>query len=254
MTTENRTAIVVGGAGGIGAAIGARLAADGLRVITADRDLDRARQVSGTLTGRGHTAVQIDILDEANVGAVLDSIEDSDAPAAVLVIASGGPIADPRSHANVLTLSKSDWERSLELNVTGIFLAVKKFAQLRAARPLEHARIAIIGSAVGQMAQGVTDIGYATSKAALLGFNRQAAFDLAKIGITVNVVAPGVVGTPAFMANTTPEMRSGAASGTLVGRLATPEEIATGIGYLVSRDAGYITGTVLDINGGIYMR
>lgn len=104
------------------------------------------------------------------------------------------------------------------------------------------------------MAQSVTDIGYATSKAALFGFNRQAAFDLAKIGMTVIVVAPGVVGTPAFMANTTPEMRAGAASGTLVGRLATPEEIAAGIGYLVSRDAGYITGTVLDINGGIYLR
>lgn len=253
MTTEHRTAIVLGGAGGIGAAICVRLANDGLKVVVADRELARAQQVAADLPGGGHSAVQLDMLSEADVEAVFDFIE-ATTPAAVLAIAAGGPVADPRAHANVLTLSKADWDMSLELNVTGIFLAVRKFAQLRSAKPLDQARIAIIGSATGQHAQGVTDIGYATSKAALFGFNRQAAFDLAKYGITVNVVAPGVVGTPMFMQNTTPEMRAGAAGGTLVGRLATPEEVAAGIGYLVSPEGAYLTGTVLDINGGLHMR
>lgn len=253
MTSDGRTAIVVGGAGGIGTAASVRLAALGLRVIVADRDVDRAREVVPTLDGSGHSAVQLDILDESNVSDVFDAIE-KDSPAAVLVVASGGPIADPRTRPTVASLSTSDWEQTLRLNVTGVFTVVRKFAQQRVAASLPDARIVLVGSAAGQTAQGVTDISYVTAKAALFGLNRQAAFDLAPSGITVNTVAPGVVGTPAFMANTTPEIRARAASETLLGRLAGPDEVAAAIGYLVSRDAGYITGSVVDVNGGINLR
>ena len=249
MVAEDRAAIVVGGAGGIGSAISRRLAAEGYSVTVADRDVVHAKEVAASFDGEGHRVTEIDILDQASVGAAFDAIE-ARGPAAVLVIASGGPLADLSKHPTVTTLSPADWRATIEYNLTGVFLVIQKFAQLRTASPLEHSRIVTISSTSGQIAQSVIDIAYASSKAGIFGLSRQAAHDLAGVGVTVNTIAAGVTGTPAFMQNTGPEVRAGAVAGTLFKRLATPEEIAAGVAYLSSRDAAYITGTILDINGG----
>lgn len=246
---EDRTAVVVGGAGGIGSAISARLAADGYRVYVAERNLDKARALAASLEGSGHGAVEMDVTDFSSVEHALDEVE-VQSPAAVLVISSGGPLADLSLRPTIATLDPTDWVRTVEVNLTGVFYVMHKFAQLRQAKPLEHGRIITIGSTSGQMAQDVIDIAYASSKAGLLGLSRQTAFDLADIGVTSNLIAAGVVGTPAFMQNTSEEVRAGAAAGTVVKRLATPEEMAAAAAYLASRDAGYVTGAVLDVNGG----
>jgi NAD(P)-dependent dehydrogenase (short-subunit alcohol dehydrogenase family) len=249
MVDEDRAAVVVGGAGGIGSAISRRLASEGYRVTIADRDLESGRAIVAELEGEGHSAVAVDILDETSIAAALDEAEAA-APIAVLVVAAGGPLADLSTRPTVATLSPADWRATLDFNLTGVFLVVQKFAQLRTARPVEHGRVVTISSTSGQIPQSVIDIAYASSKAALFGFSRQVAFDLAGIGVTSNTVAAGVVGTPAFMRNTSPEVRAGASAGTLAERLATPEEVAAGVSYLVSREGGYVTGTVIDINGG----
>lgn len=249
MVDEDRAAVVVGGAGGIGSAVSRRLASEGYRVTIADRDLGSARTVVESLSGTGHAVAAIDVLDESSVDEALDAIE-AEAPISVLVIVSGGPLADLSTRPTVATLSPSDWRATVDFNLTGVFLLMRKFAQLRLANPVEHGRIVTIGSTSGQVPQAVIDIAYASSKAAIFGLSRQAAFDLAGAGVTVNTIAAGVVGTPVFMQNTTPEIRAGASAGTLAGRLATPEEIAAGVSYLSSRDAAYVTGTILDINGG----
>jgi NAD(P)-dependent dehydrogenase (short-subunit alcohol dehydrogenase family) len=246
---EDRAAVVVGGAGGIGSAISRRLAAEGYRVTIADRDLVNAEKVAVSLEGEGHSAVGINILDESSVNEAFNAIEARD-PAAVLAIASGGPLADLSKRPTVATLAATEWRATVELNLTGVFLVTQKFAQLRLARPLEHGRIVTIGSTSGQTAQTVIDIAYASSKAGIFALSRQAAFDLAGVGVTVNTIAAGVVGTPAFMQNTSPAVRAGAAADSFLKRLATPEEIAAGVSYLASRDAAYVTGTILDINGG----
>lgn len=249
---EDRAAVVVGGAGGIGSAISQRLALEGYRVTIADRDFDSAQQLAAALPGPGHSAVAIDVLDESSIDAAFESIESRD-PAAVLIISSGGPLTDLSKRPTIATLSPSDWRSTVEFNLTGVFLVIQKFAQLRTAKPLDQGRIVTISSTSGQTAQSVIDIAYSTSKAGVFGLSRQAAYDLAGVGITVNTIASGVVGTPAFMKNTSPEARAGAAAATLVNRLATPEEIAAGVSYLSSRDAAYVTGTILDINGGNYL-
>lgn len=251
----NRRAIVVGGAGGIGGAICRRLASEGYPVVVADFNLERAQEVLSSLdkTGEAHEARHIDTANEDSVAAAFDAVE-ADNPAGILVIASGGPVVDLSQRVNVATMSMADWKRSIDFNLTGVFCCVQKFVQLRLARPLEQSRIIIIGSSAGMGAGGGTDIGYVTSKAGVLGFTRQAAFELAPHKITVNVVSPGPVGTPAFMHNTPEEIRTGMYALIPLKRLGAPEEVAASVAYLASAEAAYVTGASLDINGGSLMR
>lgn len=250
---ESRRAIIVGGAGGIGSAICRRLSSEGCRVVVADFNFERAQEVVGSLEGEGHEASHLDITSEQSVGAAFDAIEAS-SPASILVIASGGPVVHLARGINVATMTIADWKRTIDLNLTGVFTCVTKFAQLRLVNPLDQSRIVIIGSAAGLTAGGGTDIGYVSSKAAIFGFVRQSAFDLASANITVNVVAPGPVETPEFLRNTNEQIRAGISSVIPLKRLATPEEVGAGVAYLVSTEASYITGASLDISGGLLMR
>lgn len=250
---ENRRAIVVGGAGGIGGAVCRRLASDGYRVVVADFSLERARETLASLKGEGHEASHIDVTSEESVGAAFAAIEAS-SPASILVVASGGPVVHLARGVNVATLTMSDWKRTIDLNLTGVFACVTKFAQLRSANPLDQSRIVIIGSAAGLSAGAGTDIAYVSSKAAVFGFVRQAAYEMAGANITVNVVAPGPVETAEFIRNTNEQIRAGVASVVPLKRLATPEEVGGSVAYLVSPEASYITGASIDINGGVHMR
>lgn len=250
--TEDRRAIVVGGAGGIGSDVCRKLASQSYRVVVADFNVEGAQQVLAGLHGRGHHVVRLDVTDADSVHAAFDIVEAS-GPASVLIIASGGPVVHLGQRIHVATIRKEDWDRTVTLNLTGVFCCVQKFARLRLAAPLEHSRIIIIGSAAGEVAGNGTDIAYSASKAALLGLTRQAAFDLAPAGITVNNVAPGPVSTPEFFRNTNDQIRSDIASLTALKRLATPEEVSAGVAYIASRQAACITGATLAINGGVHM-
>lgn len=251
--TEIRRAIIVGGAGGIGSAICRRLAAEGYRVVVADFNLERAREVSSSLDGEGHAVAQLDVTREETVSAAFDEIEAS-GPASILVVASGGPVVHLGQGINIATMAMTDWKKTVDFNLTGVFCCVQKFAQLRLANPLEQSRIVIIGSSVGQAAGTGTDVAYVSSKAALFGFTRQVAFELAQANITVNTVAPGPVGTPEFIRQTNDQIRAAIASITLVKRLGIPEEVSASVAFLLSPEAAYMTGASLDINGGSVMR
>lgn len=250
--TEGRRALVVGGAGGIGSDVCRKLASQGYRVVVADFDVEGARKVLDGLHGSGHDMVRLDVTRAESVHAAFLGIE-ARGPAGVLVVASGGPVIHLGQESHVATLGMDDWDRTIALNLTGVFCCVRTFAQLRLAAPIEHSRIILIGSAAGELAGNGTDIAYGTAKAALLGLTRQAAFELAAAGITVNNVAPGPVGTPEFFRNTNEQVRSGIASLAALKRLATPEEISGGVAYIASPEAACITGATLAINGGIHM-
>lgn len=250
---ENRRAIVVGGAGGIGAAVCRRLASEGYRVVVADLNAERAQEVMASLDGDGHGSSLIDVTSEESIAAAFDAVEASD-PAAILVVASGGPIVHLAMGVNVGTMTMSDWKRTIDLNLTGVFACVARFAQLRLANRLDQSRIVIIGSAAGLAGGAGTDIAYVSAKAAVFGFVRQAAYELAGVNITVNVVAPGPVETAEFIRNTNEQIRAGVASVVPLKRLASPEEVGGSVAYLVSPEASYVTGASIDINGGVHMR
>lgn len=252
MTQPGRV-IVVGGAGGIGSSICRQLASSGYRLVIADCAEDRAHALAQALDGEGHEAIAFDVTDEAGIGAAFDTVEAVE-PASMLVIASGGPVVHLGKGVNAATISMTEWRRTIDLNLTGTFACIQKFAQLRMAKPTEHGRIVVIGSAVGLGAGSGTDIAYISAKAALFGLIRQVAFELAPIGITANIVAPGPVATPEFMSNTNEHIRGAIASSTLVKRLALPEEVAASVAYLLSPQASFVTGASLDINGGSHMR
>jgi NAD(P)-dependent dehydrogenase (short-subunit alcohol dehydrogenase family) len=234
---ENRGAIVVGGAGGIGGAICQRLGSEGYKVTVADYNLERAQEVARSLEGAGHHAVRVDVTD----------------PASVLVVATGGLLAIPAPGAKFTDMGTELWNSSIAYNLNGMFFCMRKFGALRIANPIEHARIITITSGAGQFGGTPTDIAYVASKAALIGMTRQVAYDLVDAGVTVNTIAPGPIGTPEFMRNTNEQVRAAAARITIMDRLGTTEEIAAGAAFLASTEASYITGTTLDINGGSHM-
>ncbi len=249
---DNRGAVVVGGAGGIGRGIGHRLAVEGYRVTVADYNFEGAQEVARSLEGDGHEAVRIDVTDAAAVDAAFDGIE-ARHPASVLVVATGGLLAVPKPGAKFSDMTTELWNSSIAYNLNGMFFCMRKFGALRVAKPIEHARIITITSGAGQFGGTPTDMAYVASKAALIGMTRQAAYDLVDVGVTVNTIAPGPIGTPEFMRNTNDEIRAAAARVAIMNRLGTTEEIAAGVAFLASKEASYITGTTLDINGGSHM-
>lgn len=251
--TERSRVIVVGGAGGIGGDVSRRLAASNYRVVIADFNVDRAQDVLATLDGDGHEAIAIDVTDAGTIDAAFAGVEAA-APAQALIVASGGPVVHLGQGVNIATMAIADWEKTLSLNLTGVFACVQAFARLRIANPIDDARIVILGSAAGLMPGSGTDVAYGVSKAAIFALARQAAYELASAKITVNVVAPGPVITPEFLHNTTEQIRAGIASQSVLKRLATPDEVSASIAFLLSPEASYITGSTIDINGGIHMR
>src|SRR3546814_15005961 len=111
------------------------------------------------------------------VDAAFDSI-DADGPASVLVVASGGaPVNPDNPHPNIATTATEDWNRGIALNLSGVFFCIRKFAQLRLARPLEHSRIITMTSGTGQLAVSPANPAYVASQAARNGLTRQVAYD-----------------------------------------------------------------------------
>ena len=230
-----RSVLVTGGNRGIGLAIAERLAAGGDAVTITSR--------SGEEVG-GVTVARCDVRDAAQVDAAFGVAEAAHGPVEVLV-ANAGITRDQL----LALMSEDDFAAVLDTNLTGAYRVARR--AVRGMIRLRRGRIIFISSVVGLLGSG-GQANYAASKAGLIGLARSLARELGSRNITVNVVAPGFVDTD--MTAALPEDRKQAIlAGVPLGRYASAQEVAAAVTFLAGDEAGYITGAVLPVDGGLGM-
>ena len=243
---EGKTALVTGASQGIGRACALELAKAGARVALAARNESKLADVAAEITAAGGTA-QVFAIDLAS--------EDSIKAGAKAAIAHFGSIEILVNNAGItkdtllLRMKRADWDSVLHTNLTGQFLMTQ--AMLSPMLKARWGRIINMTSIVGETGQaGQTN--YAASKAGLIGFTKSLARELASRGITVNAVAPGYIETA--MTGVLEEKQLAAMLAQIpLGRAGTEQDVAHAVRFLASGEAAYITGHVLDVNGGMYM-
>ena len=237
-----RVVLVTGGSRGIGLACARWFSARGDRVAVTSR--------SGAIEGdigseaAGLLSLACDVTDQDQVDQAFTSIEEAWGPVEVLV-ANAGVTRD----SLVLRMGEDAWSEVIDTNLTGVFRVTKR-ALAKMIR-LHRGRVVMVSS-VGAFIGSAGQANYAASKSGLVGMARSMAREVASRSITVNVIAPGLVGTNMLAALGEDRMNEFKAQVPL-GRVARPEEIAEAVGFLASAGAGYITGAVLPIDGGLAM-
>lgn len=247
---SGRVAIVTGAASGIGLGVARRLAADGHAVALLDLDIDGIRKAVAELEGEGKrvTGHGVDVADRAALEQVFASVREELGPVTIVVTSAGIEAFDP-----VLDITPQKWDRLIAVNLTGTFTCLQlAVADMVAAG---WGRIVTISSSSAQ--SGAPNMAhYVASKGGVIGLTKAFARELAGNGITANTIPPTIVDTP--MA------RKGEANGDVppvemmakmvpLGRAGTPEDIASACSYLCTEEAGYITGQIIGVNGGMYI-
>ncbi|WP_263356234.1 3-oxoacyl-[acyl-carrier-protein] reductase [Acidicapsa ligni] len=245
-TVQGRIALVTGASQGIGRACALALAAEGATVALAARNVAKLAEVQAEIEAAGGTAAAfaLDVADEASIKAGAKEILARFGKVEILVNNAG-----ITRDGLVLRMKRADWDDVLSTNLTGAFLLTQ--ALLAAMLKNRWGRIINVSSIVGQTGQA-GQVNYAASKAGLIGMTRSLAREVASRGVTVNAVAPGYIVTQ--MTSVLDEKQTSAMLSAIpLGRSGTEIDVAHAVTYLASEGAGYVTGHVLDVNGGMFM-
>lgn len=237
--STSRVVLVTGGNRGIGLATATELAEEGHRVAVTYRSEPPSTNGQVDLLG-----VHCDVTDESQIDAAFTAIEENLGPVEVLV-SNAGITRDKL----VMRMSENDFTDVIDANLTAGYRVAKRAA--RSMMRNRWGRIVFVSSVVGIMGQA-GQANYAASKAGLVGLGRSLAKELASRNITVNVVAPGPVGTD-MLNELDEERRSAIIEAVPLGRLGEPTEVAAAISFLASDAAGYVTGAVIPVDGGLGM-
>jgi 3-oxoacyl-[acyl-carrier protein] reductase len=246
MRLNGRTALVTGASQGIGEGIVRVLGAQGARVIAAARSLDKLQSLEAELAEEGVEVHPLE-LDLAAPETVADKIKGLPEPfSEVDILVNNAGITEDGLLAR---MSLESWEKVLQVNLTGAFATTR--AVSRGMMRRRWGRIISISSVVGLMGNA-GQANYAAAKAGLVGFSKSLARELASRNVTVNVVAPGFVETA--MTDSIPEKNREELVGVIpLNRLGSVEDVAWAVLYLASEEAGYVTGHVLNVSGGLYI-
>lgn len=240
MNLKGEVILVTGASRGIGRAIAERLARDGAKVYgTATSDAG-AEAITKALAEWGGEGCKLDVKDAVACEALIDTLG-----GLTVLVNNAGVTRDTL----LLRMKDEDWSEVLETNLTSIFRLSRMV--LRGMMKARHGRIISIGSVVGTMGNA-GQANYCAAKAGLVGFSKSLAREIGSRGITVNVVAPGFIETD--MTSELGEDTRKALLGQIpLQRLGNPADIASAVAFLASREAGYITGETLHVNGGMVM-
>lgn len=243
----DRVALVTGARGGIGAAVARTLALEGCHVALLDRCRDAVLEdVAGAVEGVGRKALPLeaDVRDFDAAGRVVDTVVERLGRLDILAC-SAGITRDGVSWK----LGEAEWDEVLAVNLKGCFNYARAVAPvLRAEGGGRIVNIASINGLRGKLGQA----NYAASKAGVIGLSKTLARELGRFGVTVNVVAPGMVDTE-MTRGLGAERLAAAAQESVLGRIALPEDVAHAVAFLCSERARHITGGVLRVDGGQYM-
>ena len=244
MNVQNKVIVITGGAGGIGSAQAKLLARNGAEIWILDLVQEKIDQLVEELKrqgGKAHGAVA-DVTSEEEWKTIVERIVSESGRLDVVVNNAGINIRKP-----IEEMVKDEWMKMMEVNTASVFLATKYVLPVMR----KQGGGAIINtSSIWGLRGASCEVTYSCTKAALIGLTKALAKEEGPSGITVNCVAPGVIDTD-MMASFTAEDKAALAEETPVGRLGTAEEVAKLLLYLAGEDAGYITGQVFGVNGGL---
>jgi 2-hydroxycyclohexanecarboxyl-CoA dehydrogenase len=243
MRLEGRTALVTGGASGIGAAIARRLVAEGARVTIGDVDTDGAAQVAAEIDAE---STRLDVTDPESARQAVDAAGGVD----VLVNNAGTD-----EFAFFTQTDPGVWERLLAVNLKGVFACTH--AVLPGMQQAGYGRIVNIASEAGRVGSKGSAV-YSAAKGGVIAFTKTIARENARYGITANAIAPGPIDTPLLrgaleFGELGEKVIETMKAGTQMRRLGEPEEVAAAVAFLASDDASYVTGETLGVSGGLGM-
>lgn len=247
MLLEGRTALVTGASRGIGRAIALRLAAEGADVaVNFAGSAAKAEEVKNAIIemGRKAIAIQADVKDASSVAGMVEEVKKTFGRIDILVNNAG-----VTRDGLLMRMKDEDWETVIDTNLRGVFQCTKAVSKIMMKQ--RYGRIVNMASVVG-LVGNAGQANYAASKAGVIGFSKSVARELASRGITVNMVAPGCIDTD-MTAVLSDKVREAMLADIPLARVGKPEDVASAVAFLVSDEAAYITGQVINVDGGMVM-